>query len=87
MMMSESEQRELRLRLEHLGPRLPAQVLRLDLYRLVCYFHTSEHFADLSDWGDGCPWQGLRDEFQDAEIMRILLQTAVAVRFAGGGVR
>src|SRR4051812_4713024 len=28
-------------------------------------------------------WQGLRQECQDSEIMRILLQTAVAVRFFG----
>ena len=78
-------QRKLGLRINHLGLSLPGQLLRLDLYRLVCYFHSSEYLASLSDWGDFCPWQGLRDEFQDSEIMRILLQTAVAVRFIGAG--
>ena len=71
---------DLGLRMNHIGLSLPGQVLRLDLYRLVCYFQTSEYLADLSDGGDFCPWQGLRDEFQDSEIMRILLQTAVAGR-------
>ncbi|MEO8656821.1 MAG: hypothetical protein ABI693_00035 [Bryobacteraceae bacterium] len=78
-------QRDLGLRINHIGLSLPGQVLRLDLYRLVCYFQTSEYLAELSDGGDFCPWQGLRDEFQDSEIMRILLQTAVAVRFIGAG--
>lgn len=78
-------QRDLGLRINHIGLSLPGQVLRLDLYRLVCYFQTSEYLASLSDGGDFCPWQGLRDEFQDSEIMRILLQTAVAVRFIGAG--
>jgi hypothetical protein len=82
---SQEKLRQLGLRLEHMGLSLPGQVLRLDLYRLVSYFHTSEYFASLSDGGDFCPWQGLRDEFQDSEIMRILLQTAVAVRFIGSG--
>lgn len=83
--MSARERREIKLRLEHLGLQLPGQVFRLDLYRLVCYFHTSKYLSNRSDRGDDCPWQGLIDEFQDAEIMRILLQTAVAVRFTGGG--
>ena len=83
--LSAKERREIGLRWDHLGLRLPGQVLRLDLYRLICYFHTSKHLAKLSDMGDFCPWQGLRDEFQGAEIIRILLQTAVAVRFTGFG--
>lgn len=78
-------QRDIGLRINHIGLSLPGQVLRLDLYRLVCYFQTSEYLANISDGGDFCPWQGLRDEFQDSEIMRILLQTAVAVRFIGAG--
>jgi hypothetical protein len=78
-------QRDLGLRINHIGPSLPGQVLRLDLYRLVCYFQASAYLANLSDGGDFCPWQGLRDEFQDSEIMRILLQAAVAVRFIGAG--
>jgi hypothetical protein len=57
----------------------------LDLYRLVCYFQASEYLSKLSDGGDFCPWQGLRDDFQDSEIIRILLQTAVAIRFIGLG--
>lgn len=83
--MSEENERKLGLRIKHLGLKLPGQVLRLDLYRLVCYFQTSEYLANLSDMRDYCPWQGLRNEFQDSEIMRILLQTAVAVRFIGAG--
>jgi hypothetical protein len=79
----EGKQREIALRIEHLGLHFPGQVMRLDLYRLVCYFQTSEYLANLSDGGDFCPWQGLRDEFQESEIVRILLQTAVAVRFIG----
>jgi hypothetical protein len=82
---AQKKQRQLGLRWEHIGLRLPGQVLRLDLYRLVCYFKTSEYLSNLSDGGDFCPWQGLRDDFQDSEIMRILLQTAVAVRFIGLG--
>jgi hypothetical protein len=78
-------QRNLGLRINHLGLSLPGQVVRLDLYRLVCYFYTSAHLADLSHGGDSCPWQGLKDEFEDSEIIRILLQTAVAVRFIGAG--
>jgi len=78
-------QRQLALRYNHIGLSIPGQVLRLDLYRLICYFHSSEYLAGLTDGGDGCPWQGLRDEFEDSEIMRILLQTAVAVRFIGNG--
>ena len=78
-------QRDLGLRINHIGLGLPGQVLRLDLYRLVCYFQTSEYLANLSDGRDFCTWQGLRDEFQDSEIMRILLQTAVAVRFIAAG--
>ena len=81
----EEESRKLALRWFNLGRRIPGQVLRLDLYRLVCYFQTSEYLATLSDGGDFCPWQGLRDEFQDSEIMRILLQMAVAIRFIGFG--
>jgi len=72
-------------RVDHLGLRLPGQVLRLDLYRLICYFHSSHYLATLSDGEDFCPWQALRFEFQDQEVMRILLQTAVAVRFTGCG--
>jgi hypothetical protein len=45
---------------------VPGQVFRLDLYRLLCYFHTSEYRAGLSDWGDFRPWQGMRDEFEGA---------------------
>jgi hypothetical protein len=82
---AQEKQRQLGLRWGHIGLSLPGQLLRLDLYRLVCYFQTSEYLANLSDGGDFCPWQGLRDEFQDSEIVRILLQTAVAVRFIGGG--
>lgn len=87
-LLSEEEQvhqRNLGLRINHLGLSLPGQMVRLDLYRLVCYFHTSAHLADLSDGGDFCPWQGLRNEFENSEIIRILLQTAVAVRFIGAG--
>src|SRR3954470_23582918 len=65
-------QRNLSLRLNQIGLSLPGQLLRLDLYRLACYFQTSEYLANLSDGGDFCTWQGLRDEFQDSEIMRIL---------------
>jgi hypothetical protein len=83
--LSAKKRREIGLRVNHLGLSLPGQVLRLDLYRLICYFQTSKYLARLSDMGDFCPWQGLRDEFQDAEIIRILLQTAVAVRFTGFG--
>ncbi len=82
---AKEQQRRIGLRWNHIGLSLPGQVLRLDPYRLVCYFQTSEYLASLSDGGDFCPWQGLRDEFQDSEIARILLQTAVAVRFIGAG--
>jgi hypothetical protein len=57
----------------------------MDLYRLLCYFHSSEYLAGLSEWDDFCPWQSMREEFQDSEIIRILLQTAVAIRFIGSG--
>lgn len=80
-----TDRREISLRVRHLGLRVLGQSLRLDLYRLVCYFQTSEYLASLADSLDFCPWIGMRDEFQDQEIMRILLQTAVAVRFIGGG--
>lgn len=76
---------EIGLRIDHIGSLIPGQVLRLDLYRMACYFHSSEYLANLSDGGDYCPWQGLRDDFQAQEIIRILLQTAVAIRFIGFG--
>jgi hypothetical protein len=79
------EDTETGLRVEHLGMHVPGQNIRLDLYRLICYFHSSEYLAQITDMGDFCPWQGLRDEFQDSEIMRILLQTSIAMRFIGHG--
>jgi hypothetical protein len=80
----EEESRRLALRWFNLGRHIPGQVLRLDLYRLVCYFQASEYLASLSD-DDFSTWQGLRQDFQDSEIMRILLQMAVAIRFIGFG--
>jgi hypothetical protein len=82
---AQDEIRKRNLRLDHIGLQVPGQVLRLDLYRMVCYFHSSKYFAGLSNGNDFCPWNGLRDEFQDSEIIRILLQTAVAMRFIGMG--
>ena len=72
--------RQIRLRVEHLGLHIPGQIIRLDLYRLICHFHSSEYLSKLSDGLDFCPWQELRDEFQNSEIIRILLQTAVMIR-------
>ncbi len=77
--------RQIRLRVENLGLHIPGQIIRLDLYRLICHFHSSEYLSKLSDGLDFCPWQELRDEFQNSEIIRILLQTAVMVRFIGFG--
>jgi len=73
------------LRWEHVGMRIPGEVIRLDLYRLICYFQTSEYLSNLTDMGDFCPWQSLRDDFEAAEIVRILLQTAVMIRFIAFG--
>jgi hypothetical protein len=78
-------QRQIGLRFEHIGLRMPWPTLRLDLYRLFCYCKASEHIVSESDGEIGCPWLGLRDDYQEQEIMRILLQTAVAVRYIGGG--
>jgi len=50
--LSRKESREIGLRLEHAGLHLSGQVLRLDLYRLICYFHTSKHLAKLTDMED-----------------------------------
>ena len=73
------------LRFFHAGMQIPGQVIRLDLYRLLCHVHTSEYLSNLSDMGDFCPWQSLRDDFEASEIVRILLQTSVMVRFIGFG--
>ena len=61
--------------------RLSGQLLRLDLYRLISYFQASEMLTVLSTGEEFCPWQALRDEFEGPEIIRILLQTAVSIRF------
>jgi hypothetical protein len=65
----------------NVGTRLSGQLLRLDLYRLISYFQASEMLAVLSNGEEFCPWQSLRDEFETPEILRILLQTAISIRF------
>ena len=35
--------------------RITGQVLRLDLYRLICYFRSSEYIVNLLDGDDFCP--------------------------------
>ncbi len=52
-------------------------LVRLDLYRLFCYIHSSKHFADLTDGTDSCSYQPLRHSFEKDEIVRILIATAV----------
>jgi hypothetical protein len=83
--MNNEEVNGFKLRVDNASMRLPGQVLRLDLYRLISYFHASEMLANLSDGDDFCPWQSLRDEFETPEIIRILLQTAVSIRFMAQG--
>ena len=83
---SEEQQRKLGLRFNHIGLRFPGQVLRLDLYRLLCLLHASKPILEQWDEQDEfCPLLGLREEFENAEIIRILLQTAIAIRFIGFG--
>jgi hypothetical protein len=79
--------RALKLRLENAKLDFPEQTVRLELYRLACHFFASKALRDLSDGTDWCPYQPLRDEFQRAEIMRILLYVAISGRILGDKLR
>jgi hypothetical protein len=83
--MTSDESEEARLRVDNSSLRFPGQRLRLDLYRLISYFHASEVLSAMSDGDEFCPWQSLRDDFETQEIIRILFQTAVSVRFVTQG--
>ncbi len=76
---------DLSLRRHHLGINFSVDWLRLELYRLVCYLHGSEFLTGLSDGLDLSPFHAMRDEFQNTEVPRILLQVAVVVRYIGAG--
>ncbi len=57
------------------------QILRLDLYRILCHFFASRNFAELST-GDAAwnPIAELADEFEESEIVRILVATSIYFR-------
>jgi hypothetical protein len=55
--------------------KFDTQTLRLELYRLLCYFMTSEHIADKESLSP------LIDDFQDDQIVITLITIASTVRF------
>jgi hypothetical protein len=72
---------------ENARPHFPKEVVRLELYRLACYFLASKHLRDLSDGSDDCPYQPLRDEFEQSEIVRILICLASSGRIICDGLK
>jgi hypothetical protein len=83
--MKDVDPEEIALRVDNANIQFPGQIGRLDLYRLLCHFESSERLSQRSEGLDFCPWQSLRDDFETPEIIRILLQTAIATRFMTSG--
>lgn len=79
------DSQEIARRIANANLSFPGQVVRLDLYRLLCSFLASKQLSELSDGSDWCPYQPLRDEFEISEIIRILVSSAVAIRGAAQG--
>jgi hypothetical protein len=70
-------------RLQHLmgrGHRLQSPIVRRDFYHLLTAFLASKHLIGLSDGQDHCPFWRVRDEFEESEIVRLLVTTAVGAR-------
>lgn len=61
-------------------------VIRLELYRLMCHFHSSKLFSKLTDGSDWCPYQPIREQFEHDEVIRILLTSAIFCRTFAGSV-
>jgi hypothetical protein len=68
---------ELHLRLENAGNQYHGSLLRLELYRLFCYFHASKRFQEITDGSDYCPYQPLKGQFEKEEINRIMVTVAI----------
>jgi hypothetical protein len=62
------------------GHNLDLKQVRLDIYRLLCYFEASKPIATLSDTNSDFLMQGLFDEFMSDEVSRILLECAIVLR-------
>jgi len=54
--------------------------IRLDVFRLVCYFESSRSIAKQEVTQDECYIESLPREFFTDEVSRILLQTAIILR-------
>jgi len=72
-----NEFEELHLRLENAGNQYHGSLLRLELYRLFCYFHASKRFQEITDGSDYCPFQPLKGQFEKEEINRIIVTVAI----------
>lgn len=82
---TEDEKHEISRRLSNTNMDYPGHDLRLDLYRLLCHFYASEAIAGMSTGEHFCEFSNMRDQFERSEIIRILVNTSVAIRWAGSG--
>jgi hypothetical protein len=64
------------------GYALKAERLSANAYRLLCCFFASEELGKLSTGRAFCPFTLLRDNHQEDEIVRLLIDLAVFVRMA-----
>ena len=65
------------LRHENAAIHLSGGIVRLDLYRLFCYFYASKAFSEKTDGSDYCSFAPLRGEFEKEEVIRILVTSAI----------
>jgi len=64
------------------GYPLDSGRVSLATYRLLSHFSASKSIADLCIPGPDCPFSGLRDEHEQAEIAHLLIEIATLVRIA-----
>ena len=62
------------------GHNLSLKQIRLDIYRLLCYFEASKSIAEQASKNNELNSKGLASEFMEDEISRILLECAIILR-------
>lgn len=60
--------------------KLGSEIIRLNLYRLLAHFHSSEIITALANQDTGSNFEGLLDDFEEEEIQTLLLSVAVRIR-------
>lgn len=78
--MPEDRKDEQFQRLMGRGHRLQSPFVRRDFYHLLSSFLASKSLIALSDGQDDCPYWSVRDEFEESEIVRLLVATATGAR-------